>query len=161
MHRHNAYKYAKQNRALAEYRIWTNMRRRCLNPADSGWPKYGGRGIKVCARWMVFAAFFADMGARPDPKLTLERIDNNGNYEPGNCKWATRAEQAANKRPPRLKLLTLDGVTLSKAAWAKRLGIKPATIYQRLRYGWSVERTLTTPVDAQGSGWPRIPPSGH
>jgi|SRR5712671_3057393 len=82
-----------------EYRTWSQMRQRCGNPSSHAWKWYGGRGITVCERWQKFENFLADMGERP-PGLTLDRIDYNGNYEPGNCRWATWAVQGANRRPP-------------------------------------------------------------
>jgi hypothetical protein len=84
-----------------EYAVWKTMRQRCLNQACEDYHLYGGRGITVCERWSDFAAFFADMGPRPTPKHSIDREDNDGNYEPGNCRWATAKEQANNKRNSR------------------------------------------------------------
>lgn len=82
-----------------EYRSWAAMKGRCKYPSVQGFQNYGGRGISVCSRWLSFDNFLADMGPRPSPKHSIDRVDVNGNYEPGNCRWATAVEQAANKRP--------------------------------------------------------------
>jgi hypothetical protein len=125
------------------HRIWGGMNRRCYDPGCKPYRYYGGRGITVCERWREsFAAFLEDMGECP-PGLTLERIDNDGNYQPGNCRWATMLEQANNKR--NIHWLTHNGITRSVSAWAKATGLRRQAIEKRLLRGWSVERALTTP----------------
>jgi hypothetical protein len=135
------------------YRIWQHMLERCLNPHDGGFPHYGGRGIAVCERWHTFAHFFADMGACPEG-LTIERIDNDQGYFPGNCRWATRHEQANNTR--RTRYLTLHGVRQTMTAWSQETGWKVKTIESRLRRGLTEEEALTRPLAR-----PRGPSWGH
>lgn len=92
---------ARRGKRIAEYGVWAGMHQRCHNPASKSFPNYGGRGIFVCDRWEEFSAFFADMGQRPTPSHTLERVNNNAGYGPDNCTWATRSEQCRNRRPRR------------------------------------------------------------
>lgn len=120
------------------------MKNRATNRNDPHWKWYGGRGIKVCKAWLnSFDAFLADMGECPEG-LTLERIDNNGNYEPGNCKWATQKEQTRNQR--RSRILTLGPRTQCLASWAEEAGIGESVIRGRLSRGWTIEQALTIPV---------------
>lgn len=120
----------------ATYRSWLAMKDRCMRPKHQAWHNYGGRGIEVCQRWLRFKPFLRDMGERPNG-TTLERLDTNGNYEPGNCVWATLEVQHSNKRTSRK--LTIDGETLTMAQWARRVGIGETTIRERLGRGWSSE----------------------
>jgi hypothetical protein len=126
----------------SEYGTWEAMKARCNNPKNKKYRLYGGRGIKVCDRWNDFVNFYEDMGLRPEG-LTLERIDSDGNYCPDNCKWATYSEQ--NRNTTQNHYLTLGETTLTIVGWAERLGWDPAVIHARLKYGWSIEDTLTIP----------------
>lgn len=127
------------------YRVWTDMKRRCVNPKHKAYPRYGARGISVCERWLNdFAAFVADMGEKPEG-MTLDRIDNAGPYSPENCRWATWREQNNNRRSTRK--LEWDGRTQSLRQWSRELGINHVTLRRRLEHGWTVERALTTPVN--------------
>lgn len=125
------------------YRVWRSMISRCTNPNVPAYDRYGGRGIAVCDRWHDFANFYADMGDPPSPQHTLERIDNDGDYSPDNCRWATRTHQARNRASNHR--ITFRGKTRTLAGWAEETGINRSTILDRLHRGWSVERALTTP----------------
>lgn len=133
-------------RQRPEYKTWIGMRVRCTYPSTKCYPNYGGRGIKVCQRWEEsYEAFFEDMGPKPSPEHTIDRIDNDGDYELGNCRWATWEEQANNKSTSRM--LVADGRSQTLARWCRELGIDDATVATRLRAGWSDEEALFTPVD--------------
>ena len=127
-----------------EYVVWQSMKRRCEDPARDNYPRYGGRGIRVCERWQSFENFLADMGPRPSPKHSIDRIDSEGDYCPENCRWATAIEQANNKSNNRL--LTACGKTQTLAEWVRETGLSSVVIRERINRGWSVERALTTPA---------------
>ena len=118
-----------------EYYAWYAMVARCTKPDHPSHKDYGGRGIRVSVKWLAFENFFADMGLRPSSEHTLERKDNNGNYEPSNCRWATHQEQCNNRRNSRYIVLGSERRTV--AEWSKITGINIQTIYHRLRRGKS------------------------
>ena len=124
----------------AEYRSWAHARGRCLNPTDKNYKLYGGRGISMDERWAnSFQAFYADMGPK-EPGTTLERIDNDEGYFPGNCRWATMSEQCNNRRSNRL--ITFRGETMNIKQWANRSGVNRKTLLSRILRGWPAERAL-------------------
>lgn len=128
------------------YKSWQTIKERCYNPNNISYKNYGARGIAMSNEWRHdFGAFFNDMGPKPGPEYTLERRDNNGNYEKSNCYWATRKVQARNRRDN--NFLTYDGKTQCMTDWANDLGISVTAIKYRLKKGWSVEKALTTPPD--------------
>jgi hypothetical protein len=125
-------------------RAWAHMISRCHNENDKSFKNYGARGIQVCERWRnSFDTFFTDVGMRPGTGYSLDRINNDGNYEPSNCRWATVEEQHRNTRETRL--ITAFGKTQCMADWAKEIGMEPTGLMRRLNC-WSVEKALTTPV---------------
>lgn len=126
------------------YTIWSKMHDRCRNPNNLKWHRYGGRGIKVCERWKDFALFVKDMGERPDD-TTLDRRDNDGDYTPENCRWATTQEQAENQE--KTVWITYNGETKTLIGWEKVTGIKRTTLLYRLRAGWTPEQLLKTAVN--------------
>lgn len=126
------------------YQVWADMKQRCLNPKVPQYHNYGGRGITVCDRWLSsFENFLIDMGEKPAGK-SIDRINNDGNYEPGNCRWATSKEQRDNQRTTHL--IEIQGVTKPLRDWARDYGIHETTIHGRLRRGWDIESAVKTPV---------------
>jgi hypothetical protein len=135
------------------------MRERCLNPNNIRYDRYGGRGITICARWYYgeaglsgFACFCADMGPKQSPRHTLDRIDNDGNYEPGNCRWATPREQANNSR--RNHFITMAGRTLSLADWSRQLNfpyneLRALVVYGKKLFARSERTSLTAAASAR------------
>lgn len=113
------------------YRTWQGMRLRCNNPNDKHYLWYGGRGIKVCERWNDFRSFVADMGPKPSWKYTVERIDNNGDYDPFNCIWGTHEQQGVNKRG--VRLLTYQNETLTISQWARKFNMPYSLLWSRLQ----------------------------
>lgn len=125
-----------------EFQAWHNMKQRCENPNHRQFHVYGGRGIQVCARWASFENFLADMGPRPSPDHSIDRYpDQNGNYCPENCRWATQKQQTRNMR--RNVNITYRGVTRCATDWAILLGLDPSTIIRRHRLRWSVPDILS------------------
>lgn len=129
-----------------EYRAWRNMNRRCHDPGFGEYTRYGQRGIEVWPAWRrsaegAFERFLAYIGLRPCKGYSIERIDNNKNYEPGNVRWATPKEQANNRSTN--TRITLDGRTQTLSQWCDELGVKPGTVMSRILRGWPVERALT------------------
>lgn len=131
------------------YQIWGAMRARCTNPGSPSWKHYGGRGIQVCTRWNTFENFYADMGD-PPAGLSIDRIDNNGDYEPSNCRWATTHEQSRNRRDN--IYLECNGIRQTFIDWANSLGLSDASLRRRLARGWSLEDALTIPKYGKGKG---------
>lgn len=125
------------------YGSWGKMHQRCSNPKTPLFERYGGRGISVCERWRDFPAFIADMGPKPSPKHSIDRINNNGNYEPGNCRWATRVQQARNTSFNHR--ITFMGREMCVSEAAEIAGLSSACVAKRLRRGWPVERALSRP----------------
>ena len=130
------------------YTTWAAMKQRCDNPKAVGYHNYGRRGIQVCERWLnSFENFFEDMGERPkSPKgLTLDRIDNDGNYEPGNCKWSTKKQQSSNQRTN--VIISYKGENKILADWARQYGISRGALWLRIfKMKWPIHRALTKPV---------------
>ena len=136
--RHGATLGKKKSRA---YETWQGMRKRCYNKARPDYRHYGGRGIAVCERWSLFENFLIDMGNPPEG-MTLDRINNDGNYSPDNCRWATRRQQSRNTRS--VRMLEFRGKTQCVRDWERELGFRPASITMRLKRGWPIDKALST-----------------
>ncbi len=126
------------------YAKWRMMLRRCTNPDDQAYHNYGARGIQVCARWQDFETYQRDilaLGPQPSPSHSIDRINNDGNYEPGNVRWASRSVQGSNKRCA--VNVTWSGKTQNVDKWASELGFPAKLLYRRLASGWPVEKAFT------------------
>jgi hypothetical protein len=128
----------------SEYKTWKGIKSRCYRKTSSDFYLYGARGIRVCKRWKnSFENFIKDMGKKPSPVHSIERKNNNGNYTPKNCKWATVTEQANNRRNN--SRFCFNGQNLTLAQWSKKLGIPASCLYDRIFRNWTLKRTFTTP----------------
>ena len=132
-----------RQRFYSEWCSWKCLRSRCLYPSNPSFKYVGGRGLTFCERWKSFENFLADMGPKPSPKHSIDRIDNSKGYSPENCRWATDREQQINTC--KAKFLTLNGKTQCLSDWARETGISHRTIGSRLELGWTVEDALTIP----------------
>lgn len=139
-----AYSKARASNLPPELAVWRSMWARCTNPNTQSYKHYGAKGIGVCSRWSTFKNFYADMGPRPSPRHSLDRIDNTRGYSPDNCRWADPRQQANNRGYTRF--VTWRGERMPLADAARLAGIRHNTLHGRLRLGWSVERAMTTPV---------------
>lgn len=129
----------------SEYRAWAQMKERCFNPKCKAYRNYGGRGISVCEAWVnSFQAFFADMGPKPSSKCEIDRIENNGDYCPSNCRWTTHTKNNRNRRNNRI--VEFNGELRCVSEWSEVVGISVRALLHRLNRGWSVERALSAPV---------------
>lgn len=133
-----------------EYRAWSSIKTRCVSGAHISYKNYGGRGIKMCDRWVhSFPNFLFDMGKAPSIQHSIDRIDNDGDYEPSNCRWSTKKEQGNNRRTN--IVLTYKGKSKTLMLWCVQLGIDHGTILKRIRGGWTVSDALSKPVDKRFS----------
>ena len=148
--------YSKAARAKfgsPEYRAWAMMKARCYTKSYEKYGTYGARGIKVCDRWKTsFENFLADMGRRPSPEHSIDRKDNDGDYTPENCRWATRFQQAQNRRCA--NIISVNGEAKNLQVWADERGIDPQTITDRIERGWTPEEAVNTPARKQRSSSP-------
>ena len=132
-------------KATPEYNSWCAMKQRCYYKSNNRYDRYGGRGIVVCDRWKTnFQNFLEDMGKRPSPKHSIDRINNDGNYEPSNCRWASNLEQSNNRSN---RIIDYNGLSLTIREWSSKLGISYKTLRQRIFvYNWPVDKAINTKV---------------
>lgn len=129
-----------------EFRSWLAMLSRCRNPNATGYDRYGGRGIAVCERWDDFTLFYSDMGPRPSLTHSLDRIDKNGDYCPDNCRWATKEEQANNRRDNQIVIIDGAETTLRRALRQTGNIVDRKTAWRRIQRGWQHEQAITVPA---------------
>ena len=136
----------------SEHNIWWAMIQRCYNPNNNAFDRYGGRGVTVCNEWRDnFMAFFNHVGPRPSSKYSIDRVDNDGNYEPNNVRWATRKQQADNKRNNHL--IMFNGRLKNLTQWAKIVGVNKKTLFNRINtLNWPIEKALTKPINRRLKG---------
>lgn len=133
-----------------EYVTWRNIKARCFNPGNIGYKHYGGRGITVCDYWREsYHNFLKDMGHAPKGKYSIDRINNNGNYEPGNCRWATDEQQANNRQKNRV--FTIGNETKTLTQWINQYQVPLHRVWYRIKKGWDIERALTQPVSEKNN----------
>ena len=145
----NAFKHGHNRKTgtgvSTEYRTWACMKSRCLNSRNKKYPRYGGRGILVCGRWMnSFQNFLDDMGFKPSCDYSIERVNKDGNYTPENCIWATQKTQQRNRSTNRI--LTFNGVSKTMAEFSEQFGMRIGTLWNRLNLGWDVSDALTRKI---------------
>jgi hypothetical protein len=141
----------RSSQRTAEYRAWANIKNRCHNELTPAYAYYGARGIAVCDKWRnSYESFLADMGRRPSPSHSIDRIDNDRGYEPGNCRWATLSEQRRNTRA--VQRFEHGGDKLMAIEWQEKTGLRSKIIRRRLIRGWSIEKAVTTPKLEPGEG---------
>ena len=150
--RSTKHNHQRRGKTTTEYKAWQHLKHRCMKPSDPAYCHYGGRGIVVCEQWLnSFQNFIADMGLKPTPDHSIDRVDNDGPYSPENCRWATCIEQANNRRKasrykPATYILEHAGAQRTLMEWSIHTGIKYSTLLARVKGGWPYEKVLTQPV---------------
>lgn len=139
---------------LKEYTAWCSIKARCYNPKNKRYPRYGARGIKLCDEWLNnFNKFLSDVGKAPTAKHSIDRIDNNGHYEPKNVRWATYTQQARNRSNN--NIITLDNITMTLQEWSQKYGISQSVVLGRIKRGWAISDALTKPAIRNPNSKPR------